>query len=298
MTATTLNPHQPTVIPFTPAVQALGPLTKTPILTDPLYFPVSEAPIDILGKANPDWKAIIRPDTGKVLSVQRKSYQLIKNDEVFPQFEELMKKSLDTEGMYTQDSICYGGGQSMREYHFPQHKIEVRDGDTVTLRLRAVNSYDGASSFGFMFGGFRLICSNGMVIGTKIKELQFRHTRNAEERALADLEKVLNAYQSTAELWKTWTRRSITDDQVLSIITSMPGTNEKIQALILNQYLQETQELGRTLWALFNALTHWSTHAEFSNRTIHAGNQKAIVLKRENVVARTMGSKPFQTIAM
>ena len=42
--------------------------------------------------------------------------------------------------------------------------------------------------------------------------------------------------------------------------------NQKKLATLLDLYSKETRELGHTMWAAFNALTHWSTHLPMPTR--------------------------------
>jgi hypothetical protein len=42
--------------------------------------------------------------------------------------------------------------------------------------------------------------------------------------------------------------------------------NQKKLATLLDLYSKETRELGETMWAAFNALTHWSTHLPDANK--------------------------------
>ena len=42
--------------------------------------------------------------------------------------------------------------------------------------------------------------------------------------------------------------------------------NQKKLATLLDLYGKETRELGQTMWAAFNALTHWSTHLPDANK--------------------------------
>ena len=42
--------------------------------------------------------------------------------------------------------------------------------------------------------------------------------------------------------------------------------NQRKLATLLDLYGKETRELGETMWAAFNALTHWSTHLPDANK--------------------------------
>ena len=42
-----------------------------------------------------------------------------------------------------------------------------------------VNSHNGSSSFQIMVGVYRLVCSNGLIVGSSVAEARVRHTKNA-----------------------------------------------------------------------------------------------------------------------
>jgi len=75
----------------------------------------------------------------------------------------------------------------------------------------------------------------------------------------------------------------------------MPGHNEALEKKIFGYYRDETNSLGKTTWALYNALTYWSTHE--SVRTSSEGNVASIVVEREARVRRTMNNNAFLAMA-
>jgi hypothetical protein len=75
----------------------------------------------------------------------------------------------------------------------------------------------------------------------------------------------------------------------------MPGTNPKRLERLQSGWETESAAVGRTVWALYNALTHWSSHAPVRARS--AANRAAIVLAREALVARTLATDAFRQLA-
>ncbi len=69
---------------------------------------------------------------------------------------------------------------------------------------------------------------------------------------------------------------------------------------MLYRYEQEQGSLGKTLWALYNAVTHWSTHTDETWETVNKkgevvelstgrkGSQKANVQKEREIAVRNM----------
>ncbi len=56
-----------------------------------------------------------------------------------------------------------------------EHRIEVA----------MINSHNGTSSYKLMAGIYRLICSNGLMVGTQVSEICVRHTGHAAEDIIA-----------------------------------------------------------------------------------------------------------------
>jgi hypothetical protein len=70
----------------------------------------------------------------------------------------------------------------------------------VKLQLLLTNSHDGSSSFQLQLGIYRLVCSNGLVVGNTFETIRLRHSGNiieqiepAVERMIAQLEHLDNA---------------------------------------------------------------------------------------------------------
>ena len=60
----------------------------------------------------------------------------------------------------------------------PDVKIEISKGDMMNPEIIIKNSYDGTSQVHILSGAFRLVCSNGMIIGTTIDKYNYKHNVN------------------------------------------------------------------------------------------------------------------------
>jgi hypothetical protein len=96
---------------------------------------------------------------------------------------------------------------------FSKHLIRLRHRDHLETQVGdwlpevvLVNSHDGSSSYRIMAGVFRLVCSNGLVVGNPALEARIRHTRNAPEEIV---------------------------DASFRVIESLPSINESVQEMRL-----------------------------------------------------------------
>lgn len=269
----------------------------------PLFFPVKAIEnyeiIDDAGRSfhNPNGVAIVREDTNEVIGTHKSGFKLVKNSEVFPAVHDALKRSsLDLTGMTIKDEISNGGAKAFRTYVFPAHTVEISNGDECQLQIRWGNSYDGSMSLNAIGGAFRLLCSNGMVAGDVAGRVKRKHTKNIDfESLVASINNSTVEYIRRMEEWKNWTTVHVTDAAAQTVFEAMPGTNDKLVEKLMRNWQDEKSEIGNTKWALFNALTYWSTHEDV--RESRKDNVASIVAQRESRVAKVMESHAFQRLA-
>jgi len=135
-------------------------------------FPVEEVPaigvydngaeIDSSG-----YKFIVRPDTGAVLSCMSDSYRLVKNETIINYAQPIIKKN----GGELKEVNLFGDGAKVHmSWHFPKEIVSIGKNDDLTPEIVINNSYNGTVGVNIIAGAFRLICSNGAVIGIVAKK--------------------------------------------------------------------------------------------------------------------------------
>ena len=264
-----------------------------------LYFPVESQPIQAYDDptnsvidGGDGFQAIVRTDTQKILAVHKQDYHLVRNEDIYPKYEDALKRSrLDLTDMRVEDEIAFDGGRSIRTYHFPAHQVEIGkagSNDMVDLQLRVLNSYDGAYAFKSIVGAYRLICSNGMVIGNKFAETYGKHTTGIDiDKAIRKVNGAVEIFLNNVEMWQGWSSTQITDVEATRIIKALPGINERLEETLFGYWTIEHLKAGRTKWAMFQALTFWSTHATV--RGTSKENSSSIILNREGRVRSVLG---------
>jgi hypothetical protein len=262
-----------------------------------IYFPVEELPIHLDGFDANGWKAVVRSDTKRTICCHRRSYRLIKNEDVFPAFEEALRESaLDTTDMSITDHISYGGAKSERRYKLPKHRIAIQRDDEVDLQLRVHNSYDGSTSIASMLGGWRLICDNGLVIGKRFAYNFGRHTLNVNvEKMAKELTVTLNLWKEAGEEWMSWVGKPVTEETAEVVFKAVPQATPRLVSQLMEYYKDEAARSGHTLWTIYNALTFWSTNGKVQTRA--ELNRASIQGEREVRVRQTLNSEPFRLAA-
>ena len=155
--------------------------------------------------------------------------------------------------------------------------------DVSRCRLDIFNSVDKSWTLQVFSGAYRDLCRNTLVFGgEKAYHQKMKHTKNMNSAALITkgvLGLDMWAEQSeTMQLYreKTMTEKQFNDVLIASGLIDKAGkvaennddlkVNQRKLATLLDLYSKETRELGETMWAAFNALTHWSTHLPNANK--------------------------------
>ena len=89
---------------------------------------------------------------------------------------------------------------------FAKHLIRFRHRDYLNTQVGdwlpevvLVNSHDGSSSYRIMAGVYRLVCSNGLVVGNSFAEARVRHTKHAPEEIVDASFKIIESLPSISE---------------------------------------------------------------------------------------------------
>ena len=234
-------------------------------------FPVKEvpaigSPIGIDDKEIDDtgYKFIVREDTGQVLSCVTDEYKLVTNTEVI----DATNKALKSTKAKFKEAVVFGeGARTKWTWTFPNVKVKVRKDHYVNPEIHIKNSYDGSSTVDIMAGAFRLVCSNGMVIGTILGHSRAVHSvYNVNLDKIEELvDNVINkSKQVFNKDFPNLVETPIKRKHITELIKMIPT-----QAMEpLTQYLLGHKP--KTYWDLLNAAT-WITshHLNRNNESTH-----------------------------
>jgi len=253
----------------------------------PLHFESQDSISDYGYGPVGQFKAIVNPETEKLISVVGAGYKLEHNGEVFPKFEDAIRlSSLNTAGMTRDVSTSHGEGRTVVSYTFPEHRVSIKDKDEMDLTLTVLNSYDMSWRFRSIMGAFRLLCANGMIVGDPLAEYSGKHTASLDtDRAIKDLGVALEVYLQNTGIWQEYPDIDVTPVQIDTVFGAISKGSKKMLKTLdetFNNIYKE--EMGSTLWALYNTLTDWSTHTKISNEA----NAPSIIINREERVRKVL----------
>jgi len=163
-------------------------------------------------------------------------------------------------------------------------KLDNGNDDEVRMTLLLSNSYDRTQALKIMVGGFRLVCSNGMVVeheafkGLNIN-VKVVHSQHQEKKLdvtgiANDVAKLYGAMEAQAEAWRLMKATKISLAGLESIKESvlLPITGERALEKVETLTFSGTGQDGSlTLWALYNGLTeHYTKGIEKSKTPVSA----------------------------
>jgi len=287
-------------------------------------------------------KAVIRSDTGDFIGNHSTKYKTIPHIDLYkPYTDKLLDSKLKLGNVEVIDQTWDGGAKARRTIHFLDHKAEVGTGDKVALRTDIFNSLDGAWAFQTFTGAFRSLCLNTLVFGgQKFYHEHRKHTSGLNiNSALSKITGTLDMFTNQADEFNKWNTTKITDEDVVKLLANTicykpsktvetikdlddnqavshgvidsKNVNTRLSDYLLYRFDKEKQSLGSTLWSLYNAVTHWSTHTDESYEKINdkgkvieismgrKGSQKANVQKDREIAVRNMlDSQQWQELAV
>jgi hypothetical protein len=137
-----------------------------------------------------------------ILNACSDRYELVKNVDIFLAIENMLKK-FGVEFTVVYRMLDYSVFEA--EYFLPNISITLPGGDKVHAMFRVSHSYNGQVKYKILFGFYRMVCSNGVVIPVKGAEMhnvciQGKHTEKILS-SVSTLIESLNRFFSKSADW-------------------------------------------------------------------------------------------------
>ena len=234
------------------------------------------------------YKGIMNLNKNELVQVASDTYSIIQHNEVTSSvFDVLKDYNLDVSGR-----VDDFGNKIRADLVFNQDHMPVKDDASgVKIGIRVVNSYDKSTAFRLEMFGFRMICQNGMSLGSAMNDIKEITYHSGKDRALQDIRVVTKNFirkvvESSSKL-QEMINDSISDTvefgvamKTLEKFLKQKNHREKICKLlgisVIEAYDKETKkrtfayvpetEESKVLsrWNLYNAVTDYATHNELS----------------------------------
>ena len=223
-------------------------------------FPINEVPVtyDVAGRdkaVDSGYKLIVRDDNNKVLSCMTDEYRTVTNEQVIHEIQPILKKN----GAHFKEAQVFGeGARTQWTWLFPDTKVDVGGGDMMNPEITVKNSYDGQWELSFMAGAFRIVCSNGLIIGTVLDSKKNRHSiYNTNLDKIAEL--IMDTVNKTSEVFNE-DFPMLRDTNVNS--KSVPEVVKALPQQAVEPFVRYCMGHDiKNYWDLLNAFTWTTSHA-------------------------------------
>lgn len=138
------------------------------------------------------------------------------------------------QGLRNEGFLPFAVGQSRSRIEgkaeFTKHLLRFRHQDYAyphvgqdVPEIVLVNSHDGTSSYNLLGGVFRLICTNGLIVGDNTSEVRVRHSGNILDNVIEGSYEVVKDVQRVLPVIEDWKRLDLTLEQRIAYAESALG---------------------------------------------------------------------------
>lgn len=184
--------------------------------------------------------ATIRKDTGDVLGVVGKDYEIVQNVDAFNFFDAIVGGA----GIQYETAGALGKGERIFITAKLPAYIKVGSEDLIEQYLFLTTSHDGFGSITAAFTPVRIVCNNTLnaALRNHANSIKIRHTANAKER-LEQAHKVMGISNRLSaeldEIFNRWTKVKITDPELKRLIQLAMVPNREVLRNIQNEKWDE-----------------------------------------------------------
>lgn len=223
--------------------------------------------------------ATIRQDTGDVLGVVGKDYEIVQNIDAFSFFDSIV----GGDGIQYETAGALGKGERIFITAKLPSYIKVGREDLIEQYLFLTTSHDGYGSITAAFTPVRIVCNNTLnaALRNHSNSIKIRHTANAKDR-LEQAHKVVGISNQLSgqleNIFNSWTKVRVTDPELLQLVQqAMCPNKETLENLQTGQFdelstafnnictsvyeyamsspSQQTETTKGTLFGAYNAVT-------------------------------------------
>jgi len=215
----------------------------------------------------PNYKAIVNPETGDTYSIVSPGYQLVKHEDAIETVIQAIDKSPEFGKYDVQTDIFSDGGKMNTKITFPDIVYDIGKGDPINPTINIKNSYDTGWQYEVRFGAFRLVCSNGLVIGKQFAFYVKKHTQSLNQEVVQQiLCKGMEEYSEQTEIWKKWADRVTTSSEYEYTMKELNLTKNEQEVIhqevevSSNLMLDDMKTKSLSYWMFYNIICQYITH--------------------------------------
>lgn len=216
----------------------------------------------------PETKALVNPRTNLVYAVNSAAYKTVLHEDLLASALEPLEKLGER---YALQVLFPDEGRRMwAKVHLVDRVYDVgvsQKGDMITPTIEVFGSYDTSWASRAVFGAFRLICTNGMVIGIQFGAVRTPHLSVFNHNDLIEMVKDSHGiFVQQTGIWQEWQSQYVIPEQYEKVILGLGltvGQQRSLESEVeVSSHKMIEDHKYRTLstWDFFNLVTQNITH--------------------------------------
>lgn len=189
----------------------------------------------------PNNYATIRMDTGDILGVVGKEYEIVQNRDAFSFFDAIVGGG---DGILYETAGALGNGERIFITAKLPGYIKVGRDDLIEKYLFLTTSHDGFGSITAAFTPTRVCCNNTLnaALRNMANWVKIRHTQSAQEK-LKQAHKVMGITNTLTnqlnEIFNRWANVRITNKEVLRLVQKAMAPSKEVLQNVLDENIDE-----------------------------------------------------------
>lgn len=208
------------------------------------------------------FQAVVREDTGEVLSVVSPAYKLVAHDEaVRPALKFLTEGGWEVKRAVTErnGAHCHVELFNRAQSFLPEEQLYPR--------LVISNAVDLRGSMKFRLGIYRLVCSNGLMVpdtrfkmGLHVRQVHLGDVEGALKKLGAELQHKVGEIMKLGQTFRALMNHRVESTEAEDVLRKVVGKRQLERVMYLWEHAPGQPKDYRTSWGLYNGLTYWLTH--------------------------------------
>lgn len=248
-------------------------------------------------------KYVMNGMTGEYLDTVGDTFNCVSHPDFFYQVQDTMIEELPQQHLINAScdfKVARNNAWALMDVKLPEVKVNITTNrgfsTDVSWRAIALHGIDGSCSNQVYFGGIEYFCTNGQISGQwdKVKR------KNTSGFILAffidELRVAKDAFYEHGKRLQVWADTPTNTWQIKQMLESLIPSERKADRM-LNLYHEEAAVRGSNVYALYSAMTNYSTYADdrngFSLRNTGHDTQAVSMWNREHEVSKWVSSNQF-----
>ena len=254
-----------------------------------------------------------RSDTGAPVAVHGKNYRGLQYSEMIDKTRDMLERcELDCTGITESIEVSHNGAMCKVEYDLPATSFKTPDGDYGSAKVMALNSWNGVWSFVMSLGFKQYACLNSQVmIKNPAGLIKQKHSQQLDvDKGTKHLGKIAGVLENEIHLWHkmqdTWAGQidrynafgyvvfKDYDGDSYRVSDNLKSSKVNKNLAYMEKQYKEVYEprMGDTQWAVYNAITDWSTHYKAPEKS-----KNVIQFKARQAERATLGLQKWLKVA-